>query len=177
MSFIGCWSHSTLYLMADTHRPLRSLSLMMHYLQGLNNAYIPSIVLYKGVDSWFFADRVPGWLSQCMLSECPWGENSAYTPEVPCQSTRLRLRKLDRCTLIKGLDSNLSSWLLGGFHTQFAGSPLFTEATLSCCPMCTSATTTTMHHSAPAACPLLSSIQSWIGSQTTPCGGGGHHGP
>jgi hypothetical protein len=109
---------------------------------------------YKGVNSRFFADRVPGWLSQHMSLECPQGENSVHTPEVPCQAAGPRFHWPIECTLHRGSAFNTDSYLSGGFHTQFAGSPLFVEATLSCRLTHAGVTTTTTHLQR-SSCPLL----------------------
>ena len=56
--------------------------------------------------------------------------------------------------LIESLDTNLSSRLLGGFHTYFASSPLFVEATLSRRLTRASVTMATTHLQR-SSCPLL----------------------
>src|SRR6266487_4317286 len=78
-----------------------------------------------------------------MSSKCPWGENSAYTPEVPCRMPRLGPPQSYRCTPIGGPVSNTGKHSSGGFHTHFASSPLFARATLPCRPTHASATTAT----------------------------------
>src|SRR5438045_9378783 len=67
---------------------------------------------------------------------------------------RLWLRRSVGCTPYRGSVSNTDRRLLGGFNTHFAGSPLFTEAMVSCHLACTGVMTTTLRlqHSS---CPLL----------------------
>jgi hypothetical protein len=84
----------------------------------------------------------------------PSGENSADTPEVPYRTPRLWLRRSLRCTPKRGSVSNTDCRTSGGFHTQFAGSPLFAEATVSCRPTRAGATTT-MPLLQRSSCPLL----------------------
>jgi hypothetical protein len=123
---------STLYLMANAHdRLVKSLPLTMHYPRALTMCIVLSAGTYKGISSRFFADRVPRWLLRYASLECPQGENSAYTLEVPYQVARPRFHGSIECTLYRGSAFNIDSCLLGGFHTQFASSPLFVEATLS----------------------------------------------
>ena len=102
-----------------------------------------------------------------MSSECPRGENSANTPEVPYQTPRLWLRKSARCTPYRGSVSNTDKRLSGGFHTQFAGSPLFAEATLSYRPTRAGATTTTTHLNAPAVLSWLYSMMNRFPDRAT----------
>src|SRR6266487_631211 len=89
-----------------------------------------------------------------MLSECPRGENSVYTPEVPCRMPRLGPLQSYRCTPVGGPVSNTGKHLLDGFYTYFAGSPLFARATLPCCLTYAGATTVTTRLQC-SSCPLL----------------------
>src|SRR5438045_6754352 len=89
-----------------------------------------------------------------MSSEYPWGENSANTPEVPYQMPRLWLRRSVGCMPYRGSVSNTDRHLLGGFNTCFTGSPLFTEAMVSCHLVCTGMMTTTLCLQC-SSCPLL----------------------